>query len=121
QRGHLVHAGPAPRRPKIQHDHFATQIAQADLAIGILHREMRGYSVNVARPRTAVTPGQQQNRKSEENDDASHLAIIPKLPYGDAPSIVRLASGVGDCSRPQRRGEPAHLSGLSGLTDRSDV
>src|SRR6266550_1766043 len=61
KRRHLLHTGRTPGRPKIQHHYFAAQIAQANLAVGILDCEVGGGAVNVSRPRTAVTSGQQQS------------------------------------------------------------
>ena len=59
QRGHLLHARRAPGCPEIQHHNFAPQIAQAHLAIGILHREVWRWVAYARRPRGAIATGQQ--------------------------------------------------------------
>ncbi len=62
---HFLHARGAPRRPEVQNDYLATQLAQRDFAVCILHCEIRGVGPDVARPRAAIAAGQQKSKASD--------------------------------------------------------
>jgi len=49
--------------PEIQYDYVAAKLAQCDLAVGILHREIRRDCPNARGARAAVAAGQKKEKQ----------------------------------------------------------
>jgi hypothetical protein len=96
QRGHFLDTRRAPRSPEVEEYDLPVEVAQGDLAVGVLDRELGSGGADSRWPGAAIAAGQQNDKDDGENRGASHKAIIPNSGYGGARSSIGAADGVGN-------------------------
>jgi hypothetical protein len=95
KRRHFLHTRRAPRSPEVEEYDLPAEVAQGDLAVGVLDGELGSGGTDPRWPGAAIAAGQQNGKDNGDNGGASHKAIIPNSGDGGARSSIGAADGVG--------------------------